>query len=240
MAKAPLAARDHYPGPGGPVAYGKNVFQAARIRIVDWITLSSVGPQHDMPQRHVVSFLRQREIRSHQPANLFASRIMSNRSAEANLLSSLSKVKLPAEPSNRVAFAQQESVPDLPVCFRGTPAVHQPQNSSPPAVGNLEQHGPVPLVHVFGFEEIQVRRKLDFSLRIARCFINIDDLPVVNVFRIDRKIDPPNDPLVSSSHSKRPPVLHIRPRKNLHPRNMRLGGGSQENEECQGPAETFA
>src|SRR5437899_11587634 len=132
MGKAPLAARDGLPRAFGGVANRKSVFRAARI--VDRITFSSAGSKHDMSQRHVISFFGRREIGTRQPANLFSSRNMSNRGGETEFLSIFRDVKLPAQPRNRVPFAQQKSVSEFAVCIRRISAVHQPQDSSSPAI----------------------------------------------------------------------------------------------------------
>ncbi len=155
-----------------------------------------------MPQRHVVSFLRWREIRAHQPANFFPSRIVGNRSGESELLSILCDVELPAQPRNRVPLAQQESVSKFAVCVRRISAVRQPQDPSPPAVGNFKQHGPVSLVHILRFVEIEVRGKLDFALRVARSLLQIHDLTVVNVFRLDGEVHSPNDLFIAACQSE--------------------------------------
>ena len=132
MGKAPLAARDGLPRPLGHIAHSQNVFRAGRI--VGRIALSTACSQHDVPQRHVIYSLRWRKISTHQSANFLASRIMSDRSRKPQFLSFLREIKLPAQPRNRVPFAQQKSVSQLAVGVRRISAVHQPQNSPSPAV----------------------------------------------------------------------------------------------------------
>src|SRR6202521_1035099 len=218
--KAPLAARDYLPRSTRRGAYRKGVFRAGKI--VDRITFPSTGAQHDVPQGHVVPFFGWREVRAHQAANFFSSWIMSNRGGEPKILSLITDIKLPAEPRNRVAFAQQKSVAEFRVWVGRISSVYQAQNSSPAAIRDFEQHGIVSLGHVLRFEEIEVCGKLDFPLGVARRFIEIHDLPVVNVFWMDREVDPPDDSLVSASQSERPPVLDVRARNDLHTRDMRV------------------
>src|SRR6267143_1134333 len=136
MGKAPPPARDYLPRTIGRVAHGEDVFRTGRI--VDRITFSSSGAQQDMSQRHVVSFLGWREIGTHQAANFFSSWIMSDRSGETEILSLVRDVKLPAEPRNRVTFAQKKSVSEFRVWVGSISAVRKAQNSSPAAVGNFE------------------------------------------------------------------------------------------------------
>jgi len=220
MGKAPFAARDGLPEALGRIAHGKNVLGAGGI--VDRIAFPSARSKHDVSQWHVVYFLRWREIRTHQPANFLASRIMSDRGGKPHFLSFLREIKLPAQPRDRVSFAQQETVPEFAVGVRRISAVHQPQDSSSAAVRNFKQHGAVSLVPILRFIEIEVRGKLHFSLRVARSLIQIHDLPVVSVFRTDRKVHPPDDPLVSARQSERPAALNVFARNNLHARNMRV------------------
>src|SRR5216684_6564538 len=122
---------------------------------------------------------------------------MRNWSAEANLLSFLRKVKLPPEPSDCVTPAQQKSVSDFCVRCGRISSVHQPQNSSSAAVGNFKQHRAISLGDVLRFIKIEVRGKLHFSLRVARSFVQVHDLPVMNVLRLHGKVHAPNDLLVS-------------------------------------------
>src|SRR5467141_3253124 len=155
---------------------------------------------------------------------------MSNRSGETEFLSIFRDIKLPAQPRNRVPFAQQKSVSEFAVCVRRISAVHEAQNPSSPAVRNFKQHGAVSLVHILWFVEIEVRRKLDLPLRVARSFVQVYDLPVMNVFRLDGKVHAPNDPFVAARQSERPTALNILTRKDLHTRDVRRGGRCHESE----------
>src|SRR6266513_2941276 len=119
-------------------------------------------------------------------------------------------------------------------------AVHQPQNSSSATVRNFKQHGAVSLVHVLRFVKIEVRGKLDFSLRVARSLVQIHDLPVVNVFRTHRKVHSPGDLFVCARQSERTATLNVVARKNLHARDMRVSCRSRENEHRKSPHHTSA
>ncbi len=44
------------------------------------------------------------------------------------------------------------------------------------AIGNFKQHRLVSLGHVFGLEQVEIGGELNFTLRIARRFIQVHDL----------------------------------------------------------------
>src|SRR5437016_541082 len=238
MGKAPSVAWDCLPLAIGRVAHGKNVLCAGRI--VYGIAFSSPGAHHEMAQRHLVSLLGRREIGTHDAANFSFSWIMGSRSEEPEILSLFRDVKLPAEPGNRVTFAQQKSVSDFRVCVRGSSSVHQAQNSSSAAVRNFKQDGVISLVHVLGFVEIQVCGKLDFPLGVAWSFIEIHDLAVVSVFWVDSKVDAADDPLVGACQSEGASVLNLGPRNDLHAGDMCVSGRSKKRGEGQDPSQAQA
>ena len=62
----------------------------------------------------------------------------------------------------------------------------------------------------------------------------------MNVFRTDREVHSPDDPLVNAGQSERPAALNVLARKNLHARDMRLDGRSQEDEQRNGPDQVSA
>src|SRR5260370_11952251 len=104
---------------------------------------------------------------------------MGNRSGESEFLSMLRDVKLPAQPSNRVPLAQQKSVPEFAVCVRRISAARQPQDPSPPAIGNFKQHRAIHLLYALRFIETNVRTKLNFTLRVSRRLLEFHSLTVM-------------------------------------------------------------
>ena len=179
-----------------------------------------------MAERHVIHFLRGREIRTHQAANFFSSRIVSDWSVELETFAVFGDIKFPADPGNGVALAHQKAVAIFAFRTGRTEAVHKVQNSFSAAIGNFEKHGAVSLVHVLGLQQIEVSGKFDFALRIARRFVEIDDQLVVKIVRIHREINAADNFLVSSSQSEGTAIQNVGARNNLDARNMRVSTGS--------------
>ncbi len=96
------------------------------------------------------------------------------------------------------------------------------QNSFSAAVGNFEKHGVVSFVHVFGFQQIEVSGKFDFALRIAWCFVEIDDQAVVKIVRIHSEINAADNFLVGSSQSEGAAILNVSAGNNLDARDVRM------------------
>jgi hypothetical protein len=67
-------------------------------------------------------------------------------------------------------------------------------------------------------------------LGVARSFIQIHDLAVVNVFWTEGKVHAPDDPLVGARQSEGAPVLYVGPRKYLDASDMSLSGRSKESD----------
>src|ERR1700722_4114783 len=240
VGKTPLTARNRLARSFRRVARGQNIF--CTCGIVDGIAFSAGWSEERMAERHVLQFLRWREIRAHQTANFSSSRIVRDGSVEFEILAVIGNVKFPADPGNRVAFAQEKSVAIFAVRSRRTIAVHEAQNSFSAAIGNFKEDGIIPFVHVLGFQEIEVGRKFDFPLRVARRFSEIDDQAVVKVFRIHREIDAADNLLVGSGQSERAAALNVRARNNLDASYMCVDytGGEQTNSNRQNPSDTRA
>ena len=182
-----------------------------------------------MAQRHIFYFLRRCEIGAHESANFFSSGIVRNRSEKAEVLSLVGNVELPAEPGNRVSFTQKKTIAEFGIGIGSTSAVHEAQNAFSAAVRNFEEDGVVPFIHVLGLEEIKVRREFHFSLGVARRFVEIDDLAVVEIFWIHSEIDAPNDPLVGASESEWPAILDVRAGNDFGADNARACARSEQN-----------
>src|SRR5208282_2921425 len=183
-----------------------------------------------MAERHVLHFLRRREVRPHQAANFLPTSIVSHGGVELEIFAMLGDVKLPANPGNRVALAQKKSVAILTSRSGRAVAVHKVQNSFAAAIGDFEKHGVVSLVHVLRLQEIEVGGKFDLTLRVARCFVEVDDQLVVKILRIHREVDAADDFLVGASQSEHAAIQDVGSRNNLDSRDMRVnaGGGKQE------------
>jgi len=154
--------------------HGKDVFQAARIRIVDWITLSSAGTQHDMPSGM---------------SSLFSDSVKSERTTRESL--SLQDHEQPSgeteflsifrtsscQPSHAIVYPSRSRnpSPNSPFASEEFPPSTR-RRILFPAVRNFKQHGAVSLVHILWFVEIEVRRKLDLPWRVARSFVQVHDL----------------------------------------------------------------
>src|SRR5580704_8636758 len=175
-----------------------------------------------MAERHVFDFLRGREIGTHQAVNFLSAGIVSDWSVELEVFTVIGHVKFPADPRNRVAFAQEKSVAIFAVRTGRTISVDDVQDSFSATIGNLEEYGVVSLVHVFGLQEIEVGGKLDFTLGVARRFVDVNNLAVVEVIRIYSEIDAPHDFLVGAGQSEGATVLNVRTGNDFDAGDMRV------------------
>jgi len=67
-----------------------------------------------------------------------------------------------------------------------------------------------------GFSRYRSAEKLYFTVLVSRSFIQIHNLPIVQVRRIHSEVDAPNDLFVDASVSKWLPFLYVSARCDLH------------------------
>src|SRR6476620_171787 len=108
--------------------------------------------------------------------NSFSAGIMSNRGREPQALPLTGKIKLPSDPCDRVALAHEKAVAIFTIA-----AIYERKNSPPAPVGNLKEHGLVPLSHVFRLKQIKIGKELYFALGVSLGFIQVNNLAVVQV-----------------------------------------------------------
>src|ERR1700675_1332298 len=135
VGKAPLIARNRLSRTIGRVTDRQNIFCTGGI--IDGIALSARWSEEGMAERHVFHFLRGREIRAQQTMNFLSAGIVSDWSVELEVFAVIGHVKFPADPRNRVAFAQEKSVAIFAVRTGRTKSVHDVQDSFSAAIGNL-------------------------------------------------------------------------------------------------------
>src|SRR5207248_1144750 len=202
--KGPLLATDRLTFRCRSITHRQHILRTRRI--IHRIALSSVRSQQNMAKRPVISLHRGSEVPSHQTTDLLAIRTVRSWKVRAQALRSI-YVMLPAEPCNHVSLTHEETIVVFP---RAT--IHEIQNSLPAAIRNLEEHGAVSTVHLFGFEKVEVCGELDLPLRIPIGLVKIDDLLIVSVIRSDLEIHASFDLLVRTSQAEGLSVSNIRSR----------------------------
>ena len=88
------------------------------------------------------------------------------------------------------------------------------------AVGNFEKHGAISLIDVFRSQEIQVGGEFHFALRVARRFVEINDLPIVKIRGVDREINTADNFLVGLGESEAAAARNVRARNYFNARDM--------------------
>src|SRR6185312_3561144 len=129
--------------------------------------------------------------------NFFSAGVMSNRHGEPQVLTLAGEIKLPAYPCNRVSLAHEKAVAEFAIA-----AIHKRKNPTPATVGDFKQHSLVALGHIFRLEQIKIGREFHFTMRVARSFIQVHNLPVVQVRRVDGEIDAPDELFIGAGVSK--------------------------------------
>src|SRR5690242_1351709 len=184
-----------------------------------------------MTKRHVIDSLRGGEIRTHEATNGLTTRLMSDRRKKPQAISSFGDVEFPTDPSDGVALAHKEAIAEFPFRIGGTYAIHDAQNSFSAAVRNFEEDRAVSFSHLLGPKEIEVSGKFDLSIRVARRFVDIDNLAVVDVRWVDRKIDATHDFFVGARRTNRAAILNVRARKYFDSRNVRRSARDRDQQQ---------
>src|SRR5690349_3956506 len=229
VGKTPLRARNYPSRILRGVAHRQNIFGAGWI--IDRITFSARGAEKKMTKRHVIDSLRGGEIRTHEATNGLTTRLMSDRRKKPQAISSFGDVEFPTDPSDGVALAHKEAIAEFPFRIGGTYAIHDAQNSFSAAVRNFEEDRAVSFSHLLGPKEIEVSGKFDLSIRVARRFVDIDNLAVVDVRWVDRKIDATHDFFVGARRTNRAAILNVRARKYFDSRNVRRSARDRDQQQ---------
>ena len=115
-------------------------------------------------------------------------------------------VDLPSDPHQRVAVAHQQAVAEIGVggrivAWRGP--IEPSQQRSTATVRDLEQQNAVALRRIRRAKHIEVGREAHAAIRITWRVIQIDDAGVVRIGRIQRELDPADEPFVRPAWFRR-------------------------------------
>ena len=146
-------------------------------------------------------------------------------------------VPLPAEGGVAVTLAEEPRVAEVGE-LGGFPerrtTVDDAGNAGTAAVGDFKQQRAVAAVR--WTEEKEVGREFDFTLGIARGFVEVDDGAVVRVLRMDGEVDAGDDLLVRPGSAEGLPVEDGRAGEDLDAGDAREGGdcdgGQDEQKDC--------